>query len=370
MGSTGTIANARSPNHHAIVNATTTTTSAATRPIAAAIRNVVNDGGAAAGDSEGVSTQLRRPRRPNMNPRHRSWPHTCEHEAMPRLLTRRLRVGCAAVAAVALAATACGDDQPPFRAVTTFVTGPPADESLWPTALDGELQHWSVRVIRVVPHDATAFTQGLEVSGDELLESTGRRGRSTVRRVDLETGVVLDSRPLDNALFGEGLTVAGDDVIQLTWTAGVALRYDATSLEPIGTHTYEGQGWGLCHDGSSLWMSDGSARLTRRDPETFEATGTTEVRREGTLVADLNELECVEDHVLANVWKSDEILVIDPISGRVDAVIDATSLVADVDAADDSAVLNGIADLRDGTLLIGGKLWPRHFIVELVAAAS
>lgn len=253
-------------------------------------------------------------------------------------------------------------------------SGPPASgaatlgDSPWPAPLDGSHRDWTVRVVDRLPHDTDAFTQGLEMTELGLLESTGRRGRSALRLLDPGTGAELGRTDLDPDLFGEGLTVWEGEVIQLTWEAGRALRYDATSLEPIGEHVYVGEGWGLCATASEIWMSNGTPELTRRDPTTFAPLDTVEVRRHGVLVDDLNELECIDDHVVANVWKSDEIVVIDPDTGSVVATIDAAGLAAEIDSADAEAVLNGIADLGDGNLLLGGKLWPTLFVVEVVAA--
>jgi glutaminyl-peptide cyclotransferase len=281
-----------------------------------------------------------------------------------------LRTALAISVLGALFAGACSADAVPgggdrtAEATTTSVTV----TSPWPSDPGDGPHRWTVRVVRDVDHDPAAFTQGLEQTPAGILEGTGRRGRSTLRLVDLDTGTVLESRPLADEYFGEGLTVVDDEVIQLTWTSGIALRYDAATLEPVGSYTYAGEGWGLCFDGVDLWMSDGSARLARRNPETFAVLDDIEVRRAGDPVENLNELECIDGRVVANIWKSGEIVVIDPATGTVEATIDASGLVDAIDAADRDAVLNGIADLGDGTVLLGGKLWPRSFVVELVVA--
>lgn len=293
-----------------------------------------------------------------------------------------MRAAVLLLSGLAMAVSACGGGAAPAQdagsppavstpsvvdsSVSSGVTA--SGNSPWPAPLDGTHRDWTVRVVDRLPHDTEAFTQGLELTDVGLLESTGRRGRSTLRLLDLETGAELGRTALDPDLFGEGLTVWEGEVIQLTWEAGRALRYDATSLAPIGEHAYDGEGWGICATASEIWMSDGTPVLTRRDPTTFAPLDIVEVRRDGVLVDDLNELECIGDHVVANVWKSDEIIVIDPLTGAVVATIDATGLVAEIGAADAEAVLNGIADLGDGTLLLGGKLWPTLFVVEVVAA--
>ncbi|GJM39107.1 MAG: glutamine cyclotransferase [Acidimicrobiales bacterium] len=262
--------------------------------------------------------------------------------------------------AVLLLAASCGDDDVSAIPEAVDTSGSP-----WPAPLNDSHQEWTVRVIERVPHDPTAFTQGLEFTEDGLVESTGRRGESTLRLLDPVTGEML--RRVDNLdeHFGEGVTVLDGSAVQLTWQSGVALRWDA-AFEPLGEFGYDGEGWGICHDGSDFWMSDGTATLTRRDTETFAPLDTVTVQREGEPIELVNELECIGDHVVANVWRSDEILVIDPTNGDVRATIDAAALGAEVASPDSGAVLNGIADPADGTLILGGKLWPTLFVVEIV----
>jgi glutamine cyclotransferase len=279
----------------------------------------------------------------------------------------------------ALVVGACGEAVPETavaRSTTatpttaTPTTATPRPETLpWPSSLSAEHQEWTTRVVARIPHDPAAYTQGLEMTEHGLLESTGRRGESTLRRIDAASGSVTERRDLEPTLFGEGLTVSDDEIIQLTWEAGQALRYDATTLEPIGVHSYAGEGWGICAGPTDLWMSDGSADLQRRDPASFELLDSVTVRRDGSAVDDLNELECIGDHVVANVWKSDDIVVIEPASGAVVATIDAHVLAAEIGTVDEQAVLNGIADRGDGTLLLGGKLWPTLFVVVVEPVA-
>lgn len=234
--------------------------------------------------------------------------------------------------------------------------GPPAPEDL------------TVEVVRQLPHDDEAFTQGLEFDGDDLFESTGLVGRSSLRDVHPETGEVVRIRPIPSPLFAEGLTIVGDEILQLTYRAGRLLRWDKATFEPTGEARYEGEGWGLCFDGQALWMSDGSSTLTRRDPATFEVISRLEVKRGGEPVTQLNELECVEDVVYANVWQTDQIVVIDGESGRVTATIDASTLWDYMSGViDPGAVLNGIAyDPTRDLFLVTGKLWPSAFEVRFV----
>lgn len=261
---------------------------------------------------------------------------------------------------VLLLAASCADEMAPAIPESTDDR-----QSPWPAPLGDSHQEWTVRVIERLPHDPTAFTQGLEFTEDGLVESTGRRGESSLRLLDPVTGDVL--RRVDNRdeHFGEGVTIVDGTAVQLTWQSGVALRWNA-AFAPDGEFAYDGEGWGLCHDGTDFWMSDGSATLTRRDTETFAPIDTVTVRRGGDPVELVNELECIGDHVVANVWRSDEILVIDPSNGEVRATVDAAVLAAEVASPDAGAVLNGIADPADGTLILGGKLWPTLFVVEIV----
>lgn len=230
------------------------------------------------------------------------------------------------------------------------------------------MSHLRARVIRVLPHDAGSFTQGLELADGVLYEGTGQHGGSLVRATRPHTGEVLTQRRLAARFFGEGITVVGDRVWQLTWQSGVAFLRDRSSLREVRRAHYRGQGWGLCHDGQRLVMSDGSATLTFRDPATFRRTGSVTVRSGGEPVRHLNELECAHGAVWANVWKSDSIVRIDPASGRVTAVVDASGLLppAQREAA---GVLNGIAAVP-GTdeFLITGKNWPHLYRVRFVPA--
>jgi glutamine cyclotransferase len=207
-----------------------------------------------------------------------------------------------------------------------------------------------------------AWTQGLELDAQgRLFESTGLEGRSTLREVDPGNGAVLRSVALPDDWFGEGLTLVGDRIIQLTWQDGVALTWDAETLEPSSPTSFEGEGWGLCFDGRRLVMSDGSDRLTFRDAETFEVVGDVAVTLAGQPQARLNELECVGGDVWANVWLSDRIVRIDPTDGEVSGVLDLTGILEAEAEPGEAApdVLNGITwDRSAGTFLVTGKLWP------------
>ncbi len=228
-------------------------------------------------------------------------------------------------------------------------------------------------VVERYPHDKAAFTQGLLVRGDTIYESTGLRGRSSVRIVDLATGAVRKQVALPRELFGEGLARVGDRLIQLTWTKGVARVYGLPDLDLIKEHAYQGQGWGLCFDGRRLVMSDGSPRLYFRDPDTFEVTRTIEVTENGSPLTRLNELECVGGQVYANVWGTWKIVRINPENGHVEASMDASDLlsVMEKQALAREAVLNGIAyDESTETFLVTGKLWPRIHRVRFTDGKS
>ncbi len=230
------------------------------------------------------------------------------------------------------------------------------------TAAGGRPAQLRVSVVQRYPHDPGAFTQGLLLHDGELYESTGLQGASTVRRVELATGRVLASTSQPADVFGEGLALVRDELIQLSWKNGLAFVYDVETLAVQGNHRYSGEGWGLCFDGEVLYQSDGSNRLRRRDPETFAELGTVDVTDGANPVGRLNELECVDGAVYANVWLTDDVVEIDPRSGAVTAWIDASALVPAGAGPDD--VLNGIAhDPTDGTFLLTGKRWAELYRV-------
>nr|WP_225954213.1 glutaminyl-peptide cyclotransferase [Kibdelosporangium phytohabitans] len=224
-------------------------------------------------------------------------------------------------------------------------------------------------VLAVLPHDSTAFTQGLELDGDRLIEGTGLEGGSSVREVDPRTAEVARKVDLPPPMFGEGLTVAGSKIWQLTWKDGVAIQRDKQTLAEVRRVPYSGEGWGLCMDGQRLVMSDGSDKLAFRDPESFAQVGEVRVRSAGQPVTRLNELECTPGGVYANVWQTETIVRIDPASGDVTATIDLAGLLPRDERAG-ADVLNGIAAVR-GTdeFLVTGKLWPKMFRVKFVTAS-
>ncbi len=226
-----------------------------------------------------------------------------------------------------------------------------------------------MKVLSVRPHDRTAYTQGLLVQDGALYESTGLYGNSSVRQVDPATGEVKRSRAVPQEYFAEGLALVDGKLIQLTWQEQKALVYNVADFQPVAEHRYDGEGWGLCWDGQRLVMSDGSNRLTFRDPKTFAVLGSVNVTLAGQPIDRLNELECVDGVVYANVWQTSDILRIDPKDGRVTAVIDASGLLSP-DEQREAEVLNGIAwDPAKKNFLITGKLWPKMFEVTFVPAS-
>jgi glutamine cyclotransferase len=221
-------------------------------------------------------------------------------------------------------------------------------------------------VVRSMPHDTAAYTQGLVYAEGRLYESTGRYGRSQVRLVDLLTGRAAQAVSLPDDRFGEGLALLGGTLYQLTWTSGVAYTYDARTLAPRDSFTYAGEGWGLTTDGTSLIMSDGTATLRFLDPHTLALRREVTVRDQGSPLSQLNELEYARGALFANVYRSDWIVRIDPTSGAVVDWIDLAGLLPPGDRTGSTEVLNGIAfDEATGHLLVTGKLWPTLFEIRL-----
>jgi len=219
-------------------------------------------------------------------------------------------------------------------------------------------------VVRSFPHDAQAFTQGLIYRDGFLFESTGLNGRSSLRKVRLETGEVVQTKRVDTRYFAEGLTDWQNRLVQLTYTTNVAFVYDLTSFALEDTFTYAGEGWGLTHDDRRLIMSDGTATLRFLDPATYRETGRIAVTAEGRPVEHLNELELVKGEVYANIWLTNRIAIIQPASGQVTGWIDLTGLLPAGSVGHD--VLNGIAyDAARDRLFVTGKLWPRLFEIRL-----
>ena len=245
-----------------------------------------------------------------------------------------------------------------------------------PPSSGGALPTWGYRIVNVFPHDPQAFTQGLVYHGGHLYESTGGGAQltsrpsipSSLRKVEIETGRVLQEHTLEPRFFGEGLALFEGRLFQLTWTSRVGFVYDLDSFAQQREFRYATEGWGLTHDGAALVMSDGSAHLSWRDPVTFAERGRVEVRHEGEPLYRLNELEWIGGEVWANVLGSDRVARIDPESGAVAGWVDLTGLLTSGERQQ-ADVLNGIAfDAAGGRLFVTGKLWPWMFEIEVEGA--
>jgi len=239
------------------------------------------------------------------------------------------------------------------------------------TSLAGSAQAalpvYSFVVKNTYPHDPKAFTQGLSYRDGHLYESTGLNGRSTIRKVELKSGKVLQKADLPPDVFGEGSTAVGNNLIGLTWTSQVGYVFDLKTFKLKQTFKYEGEGWGLAADGDKLYMSDGSPFIRVLDARTMKELRRIQVTANGDPVPRLNELEMVDGQLYSNVWGSDVIVRIDPDSGKVVGLINLAGLLPQDQRGDVDAVLNGIAwDAKGKRLFVTGKLWPKLFEIELV----
>ena len=239
----------------------------------------------------------------------------------------------------------------------------------------GPVIGWTL--VRTIAHDSSSFTQGLVFDGGHLYESAGGERTSRLLKIDATSGHIVDERRWPLAIegttqppFAEGLALAGDRLIQRSWKNGRALTW-SRELARGPDLRYRGEGWGLCFDGTGFWRSDGSARLHRHAGSTFAEERTLTVTANGADVGSLNELECIGDHVYANVWQTPYVVIIRARDGVVTGVLDFTRLVDDVAACGRESVLNGIAwDAARGELYVTGKRWAKTYVVKLSAAAS
>jgi len=223
---------------------------------------------------------------------------------------------------------------------------------------------YGYEVVRTYPHDPEAFTQGLICLDGFLYESTGLNGKSSIRKVKIESGEVVQQKNLSRDYFGEGITFWKDDLFQLTWITQIGFVYDAKTLASKRSFNYKGEGWALTHNADSLIMSDGSTQLRFLDPATFNERKRLTVTDAGVPIKYLNELEWVKGEVFANVYTTDYIARIDPTSGRVTGWIDVRGMLPHQN--DGNTVPNGIAyDAEHDRLFVTGKNWPKLFEITL-----
>ena len=227
-----------------------------------------------------------------------------------------------------------------------------------------QVRHYVPKVVKEYPHDDKAYTQGLFFQDGQLYESTGLYGSSSFRKVDLASGKAIESFKINGKYFAEGSVILGRNLYILTWESNVAFIYDAATLKFKTSYTYPREGWGLTTDGRQLIASDGSSRLFFMDAE-FQPKRTVNVTLNGRPVKYLNELEYIDGRIWANVYTTDQIMVINPRTGEVEAVVDCTGLLPSSLRTEDTDVLNGIA-VNDGKIYLTGKNWPELYEIKLV----
>lgn len=240
------------------------------------------------------------------------------------------------------------------------------DNSIQEELSEAEIVWYDFEIINTYPHDPEAFTQGLLYRDGYLYESTGRRGKSSLRKVDLETGEILQIHELGDEFFGEGLTDSNDRLIQLTLGSGVGFVYDIDAFSLVDTFNYDGYGWGLANDGKRLIMSDGSSELRFLDLITFHEIGRVTVKEHDKPIDNINEMEMMDDVLLANILHTNHIAIISPETGVIEGRINLDDLSKQVRENDASVnVLNGIAyDEVNDRLFVTGKLWPYLFEIR------
>jgi glutamine cyclotransferase len=252
--------------------------------------------------------------------------------------------------------------------ITPVITTTPTVEKTptpMPTKIVG-ISNYGYTIVQQLPHDTSAFTEGLTFKDGNLYESNGQNGLSDLRILDLNTGTVKNKVNLGNEYFGEGMTILNGKIFQLTWVNNKGFIYDANSLMTLGEFQYTGEGWGLTNDGRFLIMSNGSNAITYLNPETFQIQKVIYVYDKGTPVYSINELEYVKGEIYANIWHSNKVAQIDPELGEIIGWIDLTGLRSKEAEQNQEAVLNGIAyDSVGDRLFVTGKLWPTIFEIKL-----
>lgn len=229
------------------------------------------------------------------------------------------------------------------------------------------VQEYTYRILNTYPHSRKAYTQGLQYIDGQLWEGTGQNGESRLQTVDLETGKESIVRQLPHNEFGEGITILGEKIYQLTWQDNKCYVYDLKTGKTLNTFRYHGEGWGLTTDGENLWMSNGTEQIWRINPTSFKREGKITVTHKGHTVKYLNELEWIDGRLWANVYLEDQILIIDPKTGKTEGVIHLEGLLPSKDYTPTTDVLNGIAYDKDKKrIFVTGKNWPKLFQIEIV----
>jgi glutamine cyclotransferase len=232
---------------------------------------------------------------------------------------------------------------------------------------------YDYKIVNRYPHNITSFTQGLEFHNGFLYEGTGQKGRSTLSKISLENGKVHQIKKLPDRYYGEGITIVGNRIFQLTYKSNLVFVYDLETFESIAFHYHPTEGWGLTWDSKQLILSDGSSKLQFIDPDNFEVLRTVEVTLNGRSITNINELEYINGEVWANIWKTNDIVRIDPATGHVNSVLNLNGLIDKTRTGGNGSVLNGIAWLPSeipakkgqGRLFVTGKLWADIFEIEI-----
>jgi glutamine cyclotransferase len=254
-----------------------------------------------------------------------------------------------------------------FVSLGSFQCQPgPAGNRATEKSANGSVPVYGYEVVHVFPHDRDAFTQGLVFHEGKLIESTGEVGRSSLRSVEIETGIPIQKVDVPAPYFAEGITLLKGKIYQLTWQHQVGFIYDPATFQNIGKFNYQGEGWGLANDGQSLILSDGTNQIRFLDPDNFQVKKTIAVLDGRKAVTEINELEYIQGEIYANIWHADRIVRINPQTGLAVGWIDLSGLLSRGEVQDEEAVLNGIAyDEATGRLFVTGKLWPKLFEIRL-----
>ena len=243
--------------------------------------------------------------------------------------------------------------------------------NLEPSTSSNVIPVYTYKVVNTYPHNRGAFTERLVFEDGVLYEGTGLHGYSTLRRVKLETGEILQICELPRKFFGEGVTIYGNKIIQLTWQSHIGFVYNKYSFKLLQEFNYPDEGWGITHDGKHLIMSDGTETLHFLDPETFEEISQIEVSANKIPVTRINELEFIKGEIYANIWLTERIARINPLTGQVVGWIDLKGILSPEDDSEAVDVLNGIAyDAKNNRLFVTGKFWPKLFEIDLMGQGT